>query len=235
MRITQPNGLRPQMSSFRMQQGKEKLIFVPSMSYAAVPLYRTLCTATGFSGTPIVSRSKFFSEQLILSRKREEFGALPVETSLTFYKARNMSSQDVIGIATYNVSPGRIATCFTKFECFCFEEQKLFAGKEVNVLLPSFIGQDVLNDPACKDVGNVVLSYTFFRARRNERGQLDPDAPEDGVRASSGFDKYKHAEENKKDRDHNDRLSTLANVDDETEHPLDISESIEDAESTESE
>lgn len=35
---------------------------------------------------------------------------LPGETSLAFYKAKNVSSQDVIGIATYNVTPDRVRT-----------------------------------------------------------------------------------------------------------------------------
>lgn len=33
---------------------------------------------------------------------------LPGETSLAFYKAKNDSSQDIIGIATYNVTPDRV-------------------------------------------------------------------------------------------------------------------------------
>ena len=34
---------------------------------------------------------------------------LPGETSLAFYKARNRSNDDVIGIATYNVTPDRVS------------------------------------------------------------------------------------------------------------------------------
>lgn len=35
---------------------------------------------------------------------------LPGETSLAFYKARNAAPYDVIGIATYNVTPDRVST-----------------------------------------------------------------------------------------------------------------------------
>jgi len=70
-----------------------------------------------------------------------------------------------------------------------------------------FIDKDILDDPSCRDLEDVVLSYTFFkfvfrpptritlkfyRARRNERGQLEPDAEEQVVQKSLGFDKYEH-------------------------------------------
>jgi cytochrome c oxidase assembly protein subunit 11 len=34
---------------------------------------------------------------------------LPGETSLAFYKAKNASDKDIIGIATYNVTPDRVS------------------------------------------------------------------------------------------------------------------------------
>jgi len=119
---------------------------------------------------------------------------LPGETSLAFYMAKNEGKDDVIGIATYNVTPDRIAPYFSKVECFCFEEQKLLAGEEVDMPLLFFIDKDFLDDPACRGVDDVVLSYTFFRARRNARGHLEPDADNDRVQASLGFGQYEHAE-----------------------------------------
>lgn len=75
-----------------------------------------------------------------------------------------------------------------------------------------FIDKDILGDPACRNVDDVVLSYTFFRfvlylsfkspiltpisrrrARRNARGDLEPDAPEDIVQNSLGFGDYELA------------------------------------------
>ena len=58
-----------------------------------------------------------------------------------------------------------MAPYFAKVECFCFEEQKLLAGEEVDMPLLFFIDRDVLDDPACRGVDNIVLSYTFFRYR----------------------------------------------------------------------
>ena len=84
------------------------------------------------------------------------------------------------------------------------------AGEEVDMPLLFFIDKDVLDDPQCRDLDDVVLSYTFFkcvcftgldsptilstnRARRTERGDLVPDADEEIVLKSQGFDKYEHA------------------------------------------
>jgi cytochrome c oxidase assembly protein subunit 11 len=105
---------------------------------------------------------------------------LPGETSLAFYTAKNNSKDDVIGIATYNVIPDRVcrvrlflrliaygaiqvAPYFAKVECFCFEEQKLLAGEEVDMPLFFFIDKDILDDPSARNVTDVVLSYTFFK------------------------------------------------------------------------
>jgi cytochrome c oxidase assembly protein subunit 11 len=58
---------------------------------------------------------------------------------------------------------GQIAPYFSKVECFCFEEQKLLAGEEVDMPILFFIDKDVLDDPSCRGVEDVVLSYTFFK------------------------------------------------------------------------
>ncbi len=78
--------------------------------------------------------------------------------------------------STLSPPVSQIAPYFAKVECFCFEEQKLLAGEEVDLPVFFFIDRDMLDDPTVKDVREVVLSYTFFSARRNERsGQLEPD------------------------------------------------------------
>lgn len=93
------------------------------------------CAATGFAGTPVVGTGKFEPERLVpvdnAKRIKVHFNAnrseqlpwkftpqqkyvsvLPGETSLAFYKARNESKEDVIGIATYNVTPDRVSQTF---------------------------------------------------------------------------------------------------------------------------
>lgn len=101
------------------------------VTYASVPLYRMFCAATGFAGTPKVGMGKFEADRLVpienAKRIKVHFNAdtsdalpwsfapqqkfvsvLPGETSLAFYKAKNTSDKDIIGIATYNVTPDRV-------------------------------------------------------------------------------------------------------------------------------
>ncbi|KAF9033278.1 hypothetical protein BDZ89DRAFT_1063019 [Hymenopellis radicata] len=212
-----------EMAEFHRRKNNSFLLYTSAVivvalgaSYASVPLYRMFCAATGFAGTPKVGNGRFEPERLVpvegARRIKVHFNAdrseqlpwtfkpqqktvnvLPGETSLAFYTAKNTSNKDIIGIATYNVTPDRVAPYFSKVECFCFEEQRLLAGEEVDMPLLFFIDKDMLDDPSCRDVEDVVLSYTFFRARRNQRGQLEPDAQEDVIQKSLGFDEYEHA------------------------------------------
>jgi len=202
------------------------IITAVGVTYAAVPLYRMFCAATGFAGTPQVGTGRFDAERLVpvegARRIKVHFNAdksdqlpwtftpqqkfvtvLPGETSLAFYRAKNTSNKDIIGIATYNVTPDRVAPYFSKVECFCFEEQKLLAGEEVDMPLLFFIDKDILDDPSCSRLDDVVLSYTFFRARRNAQGHLEPDASEDIVQQSLGFGDYELA----KNRDNTEKSS----------------------------
>lgn len=56
----------------------------------------------------------------------------------------------------------QIAPYFAKVECFCFEEQRLLAGEEVDLPVFFFIDRDFVDDPLMKDVREVTLSYTFL-------------------------------------------------------------------------
>jgi hypothetical protein len=90
------------------------------------------CAATGFAGTPKVGTGRFEPERLVpvenAGRIKVHFNAdrseqlpwsfvpqqkfvsvLPGETSLAFYRAKNDSDKDIIGIATYNVTPDRVS------------------------------------------------------------------------------------------------------------------------------
>lgn len=105
------------------------ILVVTAGSYLAVPPYRVFCSATGYGGTPQTDASRFGPDRLIPrtdldKRIRVTFNAdasdslpwsfepqqkdvkvLPGETALAFYTATNHSDEDIIGIATYNVTP----------------------------------------------------------------------------------------------------------------------------------
>jgi cytochrome c oxidase assembly protein Cox11 len=48
-----------------------------------------------------------------------------------FYKVRNAGRSPSTGIATFNVQPGQAGAFFVKLQCFCFTEQTLQPGEEI--------------------------------------------------------------------------------------------------------
>lgn len=94
--------------------------------------------------------------------QQREVRVLPGETALAFYTATNKSDHDIIGVATYSVTPGQVAPYFSKIQCFCFEEQRLNAGETVDMPVFFYLDPDMLNDLNMKGVETVTLSYTFF-------------------------------------------------------------------------
>ena len=156
-----------------------------TLSYAAVPLYRAICQRTGFGGIPITDSRLFTPERLVpvedhkrirvtfassvsdtlnwkFTPQQREVRVKPGETALAFYTATNNTKDDIIGVATYSVTPGQIAPYFSKIQCFCFEEQKLRAGETVDMPVFFFIDPEFTKDPAMRGIDTVTLSYTFF-------------------------------------------------------------------------
>lgn len=123
-----------------------QLVISLGVTYAAVPLYRAFCAATGFSGTPMTDPTRYIPERMYAdevanARKRitVHFEAtasdelkwkftpqqrfvkvLPGETALAFYTAENMGKEDVIGIATYNTTPAKVSRVFFVFVFLLF-------------------------------------------------------------------------------------------------------------------
>lgn len=168
-----------------------------TLSYAAVPFYRIVCQNSGLTGTPMSDSSKFTPDKLIpvehhkrirvsfssntstsmpwkFTPQQREVRILPGETALAFYKAKNPTDQDIIGMATYSVVPEKAAIYFSKIQCFCFEEQRLGAGEEVDMPVFFFIDPDFVNDPQMRNVDDIILNYTFFKARYDDNGVLIP-------------------------------------------------------------
>ncbi|GMM48083.1 Cox11 protein [Pichia kluyveri] len=167
------------------------MIFL-ALSYASVPIYRMICQRTGWGGTPITDATRFTRDKLspVATERRlrisftaETSGALPWkfvpqqrevwvvpgETALAFYKAKNVGDKDITGMATYSVTPDHVAPYFNKIQCFCFEEQRLSKGEEVDMPLFFFIDPEFSRDPAMRNIEDVVLHYTFFRAKHDEQ------------------------------------------------------------------
>ncbi|KAF2858324.1 cytochrome c oxidase assembly protein CtaG/Cox11 [Piedraia hortae CBS 480.64] len=107
--------------------------------------------------------------------QQKEVRVLPGETALAFYTATNLSQdEDIIGVATYSVTPAQVAPYFSKIQCFCFEEQRLNKGETVDMPVFFYIDPDFLNDVNMKGIDTITLNYTFFKARYDKDGHLKP-------------------------------------------------------------
>lgn len=162
-------------------------------SYAAVPLYRRFCQATGYGGT--VQRRETVEEKIVrhsrngttTSRQivvqfnadvadgmpwkftptQREVRVKPGESALAFYTAENFSAKPITGVSTYNVTPMKAAVYFNKIQCFCFEEQKLLPGEQIDMPVFFYIDPEFETDPKMDGINNIILSYTFFKVNED--------------------------------------------------------------------
>ncbi|KAI6183487.1 Cytochrome c oxidase assembly protein COX11, mitochondrial [Aphelenchoides bicaudatus] len=145
------------------------------LTFAAIPAYRMFCEATSFGGLTQVAKdfdkiAKMEKNQDRLIRiqfnadtpssmrwnfkpLQHEIYVHPGETALAFYSGKKSNRQT------------DSAYYFNKIQCFCFEEQILNPGEEVELPVFFYIDPDYANDPALEDMDSVLLSYTFFEAK----------------------------------------------------------------------
>lgn len=153
------------------------------LSFAAVPLYRIFCQATGYDGTPRraeAASTKTIDREITVRFDANVSSALgwkfqPAqremrlkigENALAFYTAANISTTPLTGTATYNVTPEIAGSYFSKVECFCFTEQRLEPGQKADLPVSFFIDPAIVNDPDAKGIQEITLSYTFFKANK---------------------------------------------------------------------
>jgi cytochrome c oxidase assembly protein subunit 11 len=152
------------------------------LSFAAVPIYDLFCRTTGFGGkTKIATRSsKTMGKKLLKVRfdsnvapnlgwkfipKQSEIDLIPGENVLVFYYVENLTDEDIIGTAIYNVTPLKAGGFFNKIYCFCFEEQLVRAKSSALMPVAFFIDPDIETDFDTKDLDEITLSYSFFKVR----------------------------------------------------------------------
>jgi cytochrome c oxidase assembly protein subunit 11 len=148
------------------------------LGFAAVPLYRMFCEATGLNGTTqrglrapgavgqkvTVAFDSNVSPKLAWKFEPErrsdtiDIGG----RDMAFFKATNLSSKPVTGTATFNVTPTSAGKYFTKIQCFCFTQQTLQPGETVRMPVIFYVDPKILNDPDTRDVQEITLSYTFY-------------------------------------------------------------------------
>ena len=152
------------------------------MAYASVPLYKLFCQVTGYGGTTQVSNdaaTHIFAGHPISVRfdanvnRALAWEFAPVDPPVTLnpgeevvinYRATNLGDAASTGTSTYNVTPVKAGPHFMKIDCFCFIEQTLQPGESVLMPVRFFIDPDIVTDSNANDVGEIILSYTFFPA-----------------------------------------------------------------------
>ncbi len=157
--------------------------------FALVPLYDVFCDLTGLNGkvslTPIhpvstpgeVPDVRQIQMQFIAINNETlpwEFAprefSLPIQLGkpyVTHYRAKNLSSRSMTVQAIPSVSPGLAAQHLSKMECFCFEQQRLEAGEEMDMAV-----RFVVSPSLPQSFSVMTLSYTLFDVSDKNTTQL---------------------------------------------------------------
>ncbi len=163
------------------------------LSFAAVPLYRLYCAATGYAGTPQVAKRPpaATGERDLTVRfdanvapglawkfapETPEMKLRTGETATIYYKVTNLSDQPTAARAMFNVTPESAGAYFDKIACFCFSEQKLAAHETLELPVVFFLDPALEKDATMAGIQEITLSYTFFGTK----------ASADGVTAAKG-------------------------------------------------
>lgn len=168
------------------------------LSFASVPLYDMFCRVTGYGGTPLRASEEQASAVVADTREftirfdANTSGELPWtfkpeqktvtvkagEQKVIFYKAINHSDRPVTGRATFNVSPDKTGPYFVKVDCFCFTEQTLQPGQDVDMPVLFYVDPAISDEARLSEVKTITLSYTFFRdANDTAASAAAPAAP----------------------------------------------------------
>jgi cytochrome c oxidase assembly protein subunit 11 len=172
------------------------------MAYAAVPLYKMFCQATGYGGKTQRAEKQYAGR--VLDREvTVRFDAnvagvpwdfQPVERSVTMkigetvqvrYKATNKFDRPVTGRATFNVQPELAGPYFNKVECFCFTDTTLKPGQALDMPVVFYVDPDIVNVPELKDMKTITLSYTMFPIEKNKPVALSEPVQGDSNRVSN--------------------------------------------------
>jgi cytochrome c oxidase assembly protein subunit 11 len=164
------------------------------LSFAAVPLYRMFCQATGYGGTTqkaeaapgnVLDRTITIRFDANVDRNlpwtfEPDLRVMDVkvgESTLAFFRASNDTGGPITGTAGFNVAPEIAGRYFTKIECFCFTKQRLAAGESVEMPVTFFVDPKIVEDENTKNISEITLSYTFYR---NDDGVAAAPGPNSG-------------------------------------------------------
>ncbi|CAM4213185.1 cytochrome c oxidase assembly protein [Pseudoalteromonas ostreae] len=147
-----------------------------AFAFALVPLYDVFCDVTGLNGKPSLEQAKQSSivneaREIDISFTTHAQSGAPFEVQSheysvvvkpgamreVLFRAKNTSNEDKVMQAVPSVSPGKAAKYLHKMACFCFDQQPLKAGEEVEFKLLFYVDTQLP-----EDVEELTLSYTVF-------------------------------------------------------------------------
>jgi len=147
-----------------------------AFAFALVPLYDVFCDLTGLNGKPSLEQAQQSSlieqtRDVSVSFTTHAQGGAPFEVKSKEYSvvvkpgemrevvfsAKNSSELDKVMQAVPSVSPGKAAKYLHKMACFCFDQQPLKAGEELEFKLLFYVDTALPSD-----VEELTLSYTVF-------------------------------------------------------------------------
>ena len=169
------------------------------MAYAAVPLYKMFCQATGYGGTTQRAEKQYAGRILdrdITVRFDANTNGIPWqfqpvarsvtikigETTQAHYSATNKFDRAITGRATFNVQPELAGPYFNKVECFCFTDTTLKPGETLDMPVVFYVDPDIVNVPELKDLKTITLSYTMFPVEKNK--PVASSAPDSSTKVS---------------------------------------------------
>ena len=145
--------------------------------FAMVPLYDLICEVTGLNGktasqysldgVEAVDEKRTVTIQFLANNNadmpwefRPKVRSMKVNpgklNEVSFY-IRNVTDKTMIAQAVPSVSPNRVAEYLHKTECFCFEQQQLADGEDLDMPL-----RFIIDNNLPKEVTTLTLSYTLY-------------------------------------------------------------------------
>lgn len=166
-------------------------------AYAAVPIYKAFCQATGYGGAvrkadlaPHRTLDRTLDVQFdvnvrdlpwTFSAEQHRQTVRIGETKMAMFKVTNNADHPVTGRALYNVAPEQAAVYFRKLSCFCFSDQTIGPHQTVEMPVLYFVDPKYADDFETRKGQDITLSYTFFPAV-----DAKPAAKADAARADAG-------------------------------------------------
>jgi cytochrome c oxidase assembly protein subunit 11 len=148
-------------------------------SFAAVPIYRLFCSATGYGGTtqkadraPDARGARKIAVRFDaniapgldwrFAPETPEITVRPGQTVTVFFKVENLSDRPTEGAARFNVTPDQAGAWFDKIACFCFNVQKLGPHEKAEWPVVFFLDPKLEQDETMASIDAITLSYTIF-------------------------------------------------------------------------